>query len=1094
MTALILALATGTTAFASPHPGSSPSPPLGSSTVRVSVDQGGADADGESFGPSVSSDGRYVAFASDAGDLVPQVGNPSYPDVFRRDVATGATVLVSADMSGGVEEEGSTAPSIDGAGDVVAFQSYADDLVPNDRDNTSDVFVRNLTTNVTTKVSVALGGADPDGRSTLPSISSDGIVVAFQSYASNLVAGDANGAMDVFVRNLSLGTTTRVSVDMSGGDPDGGSYDPSISSDGRYVAFHSSATDLVAGDLNGASDVFLRDLVAGTTVRASTDSHGGDPNDASYQPSVNADGRWVAFWSYASDLVQADTNGDPDVFLWDRTTGATVRASLDQGGGNPDAPSYDPTVSGDGGSVAFWSPATDVVAGDTNGKADAFVWDRSTGTTVLASVDPNGQSSDGASYDPAVSSDGRTVAFWSEASDLVSGDGNALADVFLRDLGALPSGAPPGRNEGASGGPGTQGVALPDTGAYFGAFVDTDPHRGLDRLGSDLGLESITGRTMGLERVYYAWDDSFPTPDDEASRDHGRTLILSWTSHRADGTPIRWADVSSGALDGELHAMAARIKGFGAPTFLSFHHEPDSHHMETEEQNGTAAEYAAAWRHIHDLFAADAVTNVTWVWILMSWTFYAPRPDLVGDTYWPGSAYVDVVGSDGYNWWGCEGHNGPWRSPREVFEPWYEFARTKGKPMMITEWASGEDQATVGRKGQWIQEAMDTFKSWPEIKGIAYFETANRQKDCARWVDTSSSSLAAYTSIGASPYFNPIPSATITAGPAAHTVDADASFTFGSTRQGSTFTCSLDQGSAVPCSSPQTYTGLPQGAHTFTVTAANRGGVQSNPVTWTWNVDPIVSSIDVGPDDPSASTSATFVFSASDPQATFTCSLDGETSACTSPITYDALSVADHAFTVQAKDGQGNLSAANDWAWTVAAASATVSAKDDVFQPRKVAVSQGGVVAWTFDGTHDHTVTDGSGLGLFDSGTRPPSSAFTLEVPWAGTYRYVCTIHPAMKGQITVAPTADPTSGHETTVFELLYATTGTPLGTTFDVQIKRPGSNAWVTWRFGQVVGSVNFTPDAGTGTYSFRVRLESSVTGAVTTYSPSVSITVTP
>ncbi len=216
-------------------------------------------------------------------------------------------------------------------------------------------------------------------------------------------------------------STKQVSVTRRGGDPRGGSFSPSITADGRYVAFASRAQDLVPGDgggiqdgdgiQDGYQDVFVRDTVAGTTVRASVDTGGGDPNNGSWSSSISADGRYVAFWSTASDLVAGDVNDSPDVFVRDVLMGTTVRASVDTGGGNPNDGSYGPSISADGRYVAFYSYASDLVAGDGNRLPDVFVRDLVAGTTVRASVDRGGGSAHGLSAYPSISPDGRYVAF-----------------------------------------------------------------------------------------------------------------------------------------------------------------------------------------------------------------------------------------------------------------------------------------------------------------------------------------------------------------------------------------------------------------------------------------------------------------------------------------------------------------------------------------------------------------------------------------------------------------------------------------------------------------------------------------------------------
>ncbi len=222
----------------------------------------------------------------------------------------------------------------------------------------------------TTRVSVdSAGGQANDFSGAAPSISvdtsisADGRFVVFQSDATNLVAGDTNGASDVFVHDRQTGTTTRVSVDSAGHEATGlypASGDPAISADGRFVAFDSNATNLVAGDTNSAYDIFVHDRQTGTTTRVSVDSAGNQANG--YDPSLSADGRFVAFTSGASNLVAGDTNGASDVFVHDRQTGTTTRVSVDSAGWQAYSFSHLPSISADGRFVAFASNATNLVA------------------------------------------------------------------------------------------------------------------------------------------------------------------------------------------------------------------------------------------------------------------------------------------------------------------------------------------------------------------------------------------------------------------------------------------------------------------------------------------------------------------------------------------------------------------------------------------------------------------------------------------------------------------------------------------------------------------------------------------------------------
>jgi Tol biopolymer transport system component len=404
-------------------------------TVQVSVDTGGGDPDGGSHYPSISPNGRHVSFQSSASDLVPDDGNRSY-DVFARDLVTGTTRRVSVDLAGGDADGPSVLSSMSWSGRYVAFESDASDLVAGDGNGLEDVFVRDMVAGVTTRVTVDLAGGDADGDSYYPSISADGRYVAFESEATDLVAGDDNGLEDVFVRDLATGTTERASVDAAGDDADGESEWPRLSADGRLVAFHSEAGDLVPGDDNDLLDVYVRDLVAGTTTRVSVDGTGGDPNGLSYQPSISADGRHVAFGSAATDLVAGGDDGlHEDVFVRDLVAGVTTRVSVDVAGGDPDQTSRNPSTSGDGRYVAFYSEASDLVAGDGNGVYDVFVRDVATGTTTRVSVDRFGGDPSGLSSRASISEDGRRVAFRSLAWDLVPGGPDHRSDVFVRILG-----------------------------------------------------------------------------------------------------------------------------------------------------------------------------------------------------------------------------------------------------------------------------------------------------------------------------------------------------------------------------------------------------------------------------------------------------------------------------------------------------------------------------------------------------------------------------------------------------------------------------------------------------------------------------------
>jgi Tol biopolymer transport system component len=579
---------------------------------------------GDSLAPIISPDGRYVLFASLANNLMLNTNNlpipvvfPSKLNVFLRDRTNLTTTLVSVNLSGLAGGNGDSIPTgISSNGQYVLFESSASDLVPGDTNSASDIFVRDLVADTTLLVSVSTNGGPANGASRGSVITPDGRYVAFVSEASNLVAGDTNRIADVFVRDMQAGVTTLVSAGATASSSPGGgaSEFPDITPDGRYVAFYSTAANLVGGTVN-SGDIYVRDLVGGTTTWASSgaltavqsvmsatsvaaynhvlsaagqfvayeaspsslsaglagvilrynvfsgltdvvhtnaavfsgppesirsldmtpdgrfiaflaNTNGSPPksscvyvwdaqsgtttlasgdlsnsvpaNSICYGPSLDPSGRFVLFLSSAANLVTNALSGDYDVYVRDMQAGLTTLVDADTNGMGPaismaSAPQmtadgrfvffecpdaglvandrnrdYDlfvrdvvggttemisardaalPTatpngnsllsaysVSTDGSSVAFVSEADNLVSGDTNGWRDIFVWNALFGTNALVSIATNGFGADGMSMEPAISGDGRYVAFTSSADNLVAGDTNLAQDVFVRDL------------------------------------------------------------------------------------------------------------------------------------------------------------------------------------------------------------------------------------------------------------------------------------------------------------------------------------------------------------------------------------------------------------------------------------------------------------------------------------------------------------------------------------------------------------------------------------------------------------------------------------------------------------------------------------
>jgi Tol biopolymer transport system component len=402
------------------------------STTRVSVGTTGVQARGDSVGRSISADGRYVVFASDAPNLVHST-KPHLDEVFVRDRVRRTTRMVSVSTSGREGNDNSFDPSISADGRFVAFDSYATNLVPHDP-RAQDVFVRDLMAHTTRLVSVTLKGRPANGDSLEPSISAHGRFVAFTSSASNLVPGLTFNRYRVFVRDLVSHTTRRVSVPTGGGSINDDADSPSISADGRFITFDSSASNLVAGAKGG---VFIRDRARRTTSLISVGFRGRPANKASFEPAISADGRYVAFVSDGSNLVRGDTNDVYDVFVRDRVRRTTRRVSVSTTGHQSRQSRFDafmtPSISAHGRFVVFASTASNLAGGDTNRGSDVFVRDTAAHTTRLVSVSVGGGSGNGESRLPGISADASSVVFSSVASDLVPRDTNHKRDVFVRD-------------------------------------------------------------------------------------------------------------------------------------------------------------------------------------------------------------------------------------------------------------------------------------------------------------------------------------------------------------------------------------------------------------------------------------------------------------------------------------------------------------------------------------------------------------------------------------------------------------------------------------------------------------------------------------
>ena len=411
-------------------------------TTRESVSSAGAPAVGVVQAGSLSANGRYVVFTSMASNLVSGV---SGMHVYRHDRSTGATALVTVGKTGAPSAAGGFAPSVSADGRFVAFASAGSDFVDGDTNGLTDIFLRDMNSGSTRLVSASQTGAPADLGALANNVagkrevSDDGRYVAFASAATNLVATPNNGKQQVYVKDMSTGVVTRASVDATGAAGNDNSGTPSLSGNGHVVAFRSEARNLSPLAVSGVSQIFVRDLELGTTTLESLSTAGTVVSGkASLFPAISFDGRQVAFETTAQ-LDPRDRDGllggntGWDVYLRDRAAGATVFASFTTNTFSG-TDSRGASISADGRFVGFHSMDDKFVAGDTNGTFDVFLYDRVTATHSLVSQNDAGQHANAASSGASVSSDGGLALFASAASNLVTSPSSTGMQLYVHDM------------------------------------------------------------------------------------------------------------------------------------------------------------------------------------------------------------------------------------------------------------------------------------------------------------------------------------------------------------------------------------------------------------------------------------------------------------------------------------------------------------------------------------------------------------------------------------------------------------------------------------------------------------------------------------
>ena len=416
-------------------------PPPGASgpVQRVSVDVLGGEAHDASTGGGWSPDGNKVLFDSSADNLVAGDTN-GVGDLFVKTLSSGAIQRVSTDATGAQANAASMGGSWSPDGTKILFYSSAGNLVAGDTNGAGDLFVKTLSSGAIQRVNTDATGAQANGESEPEGVwSPDGTKILFYSSAGNLVAGDTNGALDLFVKTLSSGAIQRVNTDATGAQANGESDPDGVwSPDGTKILFDSSASNLVAGDTNFQDDAFVKTLSSGAIQRISTDATGAQGNASSYIGPWSPDGAKVLFYSSASNLVAGDTNGVGDLFVKTLSSGAVQRFNTDATGAQANAVSMGGSWSPDGTKIFFHSFAGNLVAGDTNGAIDVFVKTLSSGAVEWVSANATGAQESADSWGISWSPDGAKILFDSSAGNLVAGDTNGVGDLFVK---ALSSGA-----------------------------------------------------------------------------------------------------------------------------------------------------------------------------------------------------------------------------------------------------------------------------------------------------------------------------------------------------------------------------------------------------------------------------------------------------------------------------------------------------------------------------------------------------------------------------------------------------------------------------------------------------------------------------
>ncbi len=404
---------------------------------RVSLGTGSVQGDAASYYLSFSEDASVIAFESFNTNWLPDQVGVNFVDIFVRDRVTDTTIKISVTPGGSPSDQRSFDPTVSANGRYVAFNSYATNLVPHDTnrhdysDDGLDVFLYDRQLRTLQRVSLDWMG-EQINRNSVGGITPDGRYAIFTSNGDQVAQNDTNSQQRsaIYKRNLQTGAIERITKGPNGEYPNGGVGGAVSSYDGRYIVYITDATNLVANDANGVTDVLLFDSVTKQTMLVSRPIGGGQSNGMSSPTSISSDGRYITFRSAATNLVPGDTNGQSDIFVYDRITGDLEMVSISSSGQLSNGESKDPGICGDGRFVVFTSDGTSLVSQPPNGQRQIYVHDRLRHETFLASVNSSGELGNGRGHRGSLSSDCSTVGFATDASNIVPNDTNGSRDLF----------------------------------------------------------------------------------------------------------------------------------------------------------------------------------------------------------------------------------------------------------------------------------------------------------------------------------------------------------------------------------------------------------------------------------------------------------------------------------------------------------------------------------------------------------------------------------------------------------------------------------------------------------------------------------------